>query len=364
MENEENKNTTQQKEQKKEIPLFREEALQHKKGTHLGKTLIITPISFSIWTIGISAIAIALGLFLYFGSYARRQTVPGMLVPNMGLIHVYAKAQQPGIVTQKFVHQGDKVTQGQLLYLISTEQHTLSEKGAVAQQVALLEKQIEVQKNRLSLSEKNMARYKQLLDQKFISEADYQKLYDEHLSAQILLNNMEKDLIQAKGAGDYTVRAPNDGTISALIAMVGDRVVGDKPLASIIPQGAELQGMLFVPSSAIGFVKIGQKVLLKYDAYPYQSFGLYESSISSIDKSILFPKDFDIPSTTNMPINPNAPYYRVIVSLKQQTVTVYGKPYPLTSGMTLLGEILGEKRNIWQWILEPIYSLRGSLTSQ
>lgn len=356
-------------EQKKDIPLFRQEALEHKKGSYLGKTLIISPISFSVWAFGIFLIAIALGLFLYFGKYAKRQEVVGMIITNKGLINVYPNVGQSGVVVKKYVQQGDKVTKGQLLYLISMERHTLSEQGSTAQQVELLEKQIVVQKNRLVLTEKNLVRFKQLLEQRIVSEVDYQKIYDEHLNTELALHETEKRLLEVKGTGDYAIRAPNDGIISTLVAIIGDRVTHDKPLATIIPSGAILQGMLFVRSNAIGFVKIGQKVLLKYDAYPYQRFGLYESTVVSIDKSVLYPKDFDLPTNINPDIaspygvGSNEPFYRVVVDLKIQEVMVYGKPYPLTPGMTLRGSMLGDERNIWQWIMDPIYSLRGSLTS-
>jgi membrane fusion protein len=215
------------------------------------------------------------------------------------------------------------------------------------------------------MSQKNIGRYKILLDERVISEADYQKFYQEHLDIEFVLHKTEQELINAKGAGDYAIRSPADGVVSTLIAMVGDRVVLEKPMAAIIPSGAELQGMLFVHTNAIGFVKVGQKVLLKYDAYPYQNFGLYESTVDRIDKSILYPKDFDSPVSVD-PKNTyasNEPFYRVLVNLKQQTVTVYGKPYPLAPGMTLKADMLGDRRNIWQWIMDPIYSLRGSLTS-
>lgn len=112
------------KEPQQEIPLFRKEALEHKKGSYLGKSLIITPISFTIWTFSLFAIAVLLGLFLYFGKYAKRQDVPGILIPNKGLMQVYVKSA--GIVADRFVQPGEKVIQGQLLYLISTEQHTMS----------------------------------------------------------------------------------------------------------------------------------------------------------------------------------------------------------------------------------------------
>lgn len=370
MSKEEQQNNTEEKQEgpKKDIPLFRQEALQHKKVSYLGKTLIVSPVSFTVWAVGIFIIAIALGFFLYFGKYADRKEVIGMLVPNKGLINVYA--HNHGTITDKFVKQGDEVTKGQLLYLISTEHHTLSDRGAIAQQIESLEKQIILLKDRVSIYEKNLSRYKELLTQKFASEAEYQKYYDEYLGVQIALRKTEQDLINVRGSSDYTIRAPDNGTISSLVAMVGDHVDERKLLATIIPEGAVLQGVLFVRSNAIGFIKPGQRVLLKYEAYPYQSFGLYEATVSSIDKSILSPKDIELQININPNIDSKSaiygaqePFYRVIVNLKQQTVMVYGKPVLLNPGMIIRGSIVGDERRIWQWIMDPIYRLRGSLTT-
>ena len=366
MEDENTKHNSESPNQKsnQEVPLFRKEALEHRKGSYLGQAIIISPISFSVWTIGIAIIALIITLFVVFGKYARRQEVLGILVPNKGLIHIHASA--PGIVINKFVQQGDKVAKGQLLYLISTERHTLTEQGTAEQQVETLEKQVTAYKDRLILFEKKLPDYKQLLEQKFISEIEYQKYYDDYLSIQISLREAEQKLIQAKEGTNHAIRAPEDGVISALIAFIGDYVAQDRTLATIIPKGAVLQGMLFVRSNAIGFVKVGQEVLLKYDAFPYQKFGLYESTVASIDKSVLFLKDIDLPININPEINnpySNDPFYRVIVGLKEQYIMAYGNQYLLTPGMTFRASIIGEERTIWQWILDPIYSFRGTLAS-
>lgn len=352
MDNEEN-----QKEQTK--PLFRQEALQAKKGNYFGKTLIVTPISFMVWAIGIFSIAVIIGLYLYFGEYAKRQSVDGVLVPDKGLINIYAK--NPGVVVKRFVNQGDVVKKGDLLYLISTEQEALTDRSLSVQQVELLEKQIEVQKNKIAMYEKNAAGYEDLLKQHYISELEYQKRQDEYLTAKLSLHNFEKELNQAKGGVEYAIRAPEEGTISMLITPVGDRVTSETLLGAIVPKNSQLEGQLFVPTSKAGFVKVGQKVLLKYKAYPYQRFGLYEATVNRIDKSILNPHDMQVTRTFSIPVRMEEAFYRVTVTLQQQTVNIYGKPYPLTAGMIFDGVILGEQRSIWQWIFEPIYSLKGTL---
>lgn len=372
MENQENKikpgseeeqkaqqNQNEQNEQEEDgdsTPLFRAEAMQAKKGSYFGKTLIITPVSFSIWTFGISAVALVIGLYLFFGEYSKRQTVQGILVPDKGLMTIYAKS--PGVVIKKFVTQGDKVIQGQLLYLISTEQEALGEQGLAAQQIALLEKQIEVQKNKVAMFEKSAVGYENLLKQHYISQNEYQRRQEDYFAAKLAMHDFERQISKAKGEIDYAIRAPGDGTVSTLISTIGDRVTADTILGIIIPKDSVLQARLFVPTSKAGFIKIGQKVLLKYSPYPYQRFGLYEGTVSLIDKSIIDPKENRV---FPMPVRIDEVFYRVTVTLRQQTVNVYGQPYPLTPGMLLEGIILGEKRNIWQWVMEPIYSLRGNI---
>lgn len=55
------------------------------------------------------------------------------------------------------------------------------------------------------------------------------------------------------------------------------------------------------------------------------------------------------------------PYYRVLVALDQQAILAYGKREPLRPGMRLDADILGERRRLYEWILEPIYSIRGQV---
>jgi len=200
MENEDTqKNQENQEKQDKgssETPLFRQEAIQAKKGSYFGKTLIVTPVSLSVWSFSMFFVAVAIGLYLYFGEYTKRQTVDGLLVPDKGLITIFAKT--PGTIVKKFVQQGEEVTKGQLLCLISTEQEAIAEKGFSAQQVALLERQIEVQKDKIAMFEKKAASFKELLKEHYISEVEFQKHQDDFLSAKIALNGYERELNRAK----------------------------------------------------------------------------------------------------------------------------------------------------------------------
>lgn len=53
--------------------------------------------------------------------------------------------------------------------------------------------------------------------------------------------------------------------------------------------------------------------------------------------------------------------YRVLVALDRQTITAYGKLESLRPGMLLDADILGERRRLYEWVLEPLYSVKGKL---
>ena len=126
---------------------------------------------------------------------------------------------------------------------------------------------------------------------------------------------------------------------------------------TIIPNNAKLQGELFIPQSVVGFVKKGQKVLLKYQAYPYQTFGLYEAAISTIDQSTITYED------VNLVISYKNAFYKAKIDLKNQYVSAYGKEYPIMPGMIVNVIILGEKRTLLEWISHPFHTLKSSFAS-
>lgn len=169
------------------------------------------------------------------------------------------------------------------------------------------------------------------------------------------LSLLKQKTIELKSGESYIIKASVDGRVTALQVNVGQVVSVNISLLTIIPDDAKLTAELFLPSRAIGFVKKEQKVLIKFDAFPYQQFGLYEGEISQISQSIISANEAGIPLSSNQPI------YRLKVKLKAQHITVYGKNIELQSGMQLTANIILEKRSLGQWLLAPVYSLKGGL---
>lgn len=169
------------------------------------------------------------------------------------------------------------------------------------------------------------------------------------------LAQLQERIIELKGASSYTVRAPVSGRVTALQVNTGQTVDASKPLLTIIPEDTVLYAELYLPSRAIGFVDEGQKVLLRYDAFPYQRYGLYEGRISKIASAVINPNE------ASMPVHSQEPVYKVNVELKDQFIKAYGKNMPLQSGMSVNADIILDERSLGEWLLAPLYSLRGRI---
>jgi membrane fusion protein len=54
-------------------------------------------------------------------------------------------------------------------------------------------------------------------------------------------------------------------------------------------------------------------------------------------------------------------YYRVDVRPDDAYVNVYGREQPLRASMQVEAYVLLDRRRLYEWILEPLFSLRRSL---
>jgi membrane fusion protein len=66
-----------------------------------------------------------------------------------------------------------------------------------------------------------------------------------------------------------------------------------------------------------------------------------------------------LPGAATAPNQTSEPLYRIRLKLKQQSVLAYGKPINLKPGMLLNASIILEHRRLYEWILEPLFSISG-----
>ncbi|SFD27576.1 HlyD family secretion protein [Collimonas sp. OK412] len=418
------------------MSLFREQALAAQQTKWLGDIVLVRPLSFTFLTAFAVVLAAIICAFLAWGSYTRHSTVSGQLIPDAGLIKVYAP--QSGIVIEQHVKEGQQVKAGEVLYVLSSERQSstlgatqaaissqveqrqaslrdemqktrqlqqeeragLNNKiAALGNELAKLDNQIAGQQDRVKLAQETLQRYQGLLQQDYISKEQFQQKQEDLLDQKNRQQSLERDritvgrelsaqqtelsglslkqqnqlaqidrtltstgqeLTESEAKRRIAVTAPESGTATTVIADAGQSVDGNRPLVSIVPAGAALRAELYAPSRAIGFVRPGDQVLIRYQAYPYQKFGHQKGVVESVAKTALPNNELNTIGTPAGSSN-SEPMYRINVRLASQQVTAYGKQQTLQAGMLLEADVQQEKLHLYEWVLEPLYSLTGKL---
>ncbi|WP_029147522.1 HlyD family secretion protein [Methylophilus sp. 5] len=418
-------------------PLFRHAALNAQKNHWLGTILLVRPVSYLFLTGLAILFALIVVVFMACGAYTKRSTVIGQLVPETGLIKVYAP--QLGLVVEKKVQEGQQVRQGDMLFVLSSErysdaqgsvqasisaQHTQQRQSlrdeivktrlqqhdeqqalqsrlmGISEELVRLEAQHKAQQTRLQLSAETYQRYQGLLEKNYISREQTQQKQEDWLEQSSRLESMAREqvrmqrdllarqdelssvrakhqnqiaqlersvssvsqqLTESEAKRRLVVRAPASGTATAVVANVGTAVEGSRPLVSIVPRGAKLEAHLFAPSRAVGFVRPGVPVRLRYQAYPYQKFGQATGRVVSVSRTALPASEMFTMGNLSGNNQNSEPYYRISVVLDQQTIAAYGVQQPLQAGMLLDADIMLERRRLYEWVLEPLISLTGKL---
>jgi len=263
----------------------------------------------------------------------------------------------------------------------------------VKEEILSIEREISLRKQRVASNATEVKRLKKMYQDQFIPKKDYDRSYQAHIDSQIALEQLQRNLTsktgrqwqltteikkipveldqsllsydkllaelrqklaQTRSDQSYSILAPASGRVASLIYQEGDTIKPGTPLLTILPHHVLLKATLYVPTKAAGFLHTGQEVKIRFDAFPYQKFGLHHGKIEQISKNII------IPGEITLPIDIKEPVYKVTVNLDKQTVMAFGHEHILQIGMLLKGDIVRSRSRIIDWVLEPLYSLKGN----
>lgn len=267
---------------------------------------------------------------------------------------------------------------------------------SVATEVAAIDAEAALARQRAAIAEQALRRYEELGKAGFAAATQVQQKTEDHLA---LLSNLrslerqrvvlERELVARRSevrdlpllsrsrtaqvsralssleqeAGELEARrevrivAPQAGTIAAMTSEQGQLTNPQIPLASIIPENDKLEAVLFAPSRSIGFVRTGQTVLLRYQAYPYQKFGTHRGTVTGVSQASLLAREVD--GLHPPESDDKEPLFRIKVRLDAQEVTAYGIAQHLKSGMRVDADVHLDTRRLIEWVAEPLFSITG-----
>jgi membrane fusion protein len=161
----------------------------------------------------------------------------------------------------------------------------------------------------------------------------------------------QREVSEAETRRTLVITAPVTGTATAVLADIGRVVDASSVLVSLLPEGTGLRAHLYAPSRAIGFVEVGDRVSLRYRAYPYERFGHGSGHVESVSRTALAARELTGERLSGANLG-SGPYYRVIVRPDEQTAPTVAA-LPLQAGMLLEAELNRETRKLYQWALDP-----------
>jgi membrane fusion protein len=259
-------------------------------------------------------------------------------------------------------------------------------------ELAQIDREMKLQEVRIKSAREQADRFRALAGQSFVSEAMIKQKVDEQTDQEIKLEalrrqrtQLERDLGAAKmeqpsielrsraqveqvsrqiselqegmaqneSRRETVIRSPMAGVVTNIAVNKGQSIAADSPLAVVIPKGSGMHVELLVPTRAIGFIKPGQEVLLRYEAFPYERFGQYHGVVTDVGRSVWTQGE------RVGPLSAKEPVYRVDVKMDSQNVTALGQEFALRPGMLVNADLLLEKRTLLEWIFEPVMQLKS-----
>jgi len=208
-----------------------------------------------------------------------------------------------------------------------------------------LAEEVESAQNDLDEARSDIARLEQ---DRTARDLEYQEarrgLEESKQTAAIRIGSMGRDLIGSTDSG-LVVGSPCAGTVLRMHVNARGAVVQEGDILSEMAcAGDRLQGELVLPQSGVPQVQPGQGVKLRFDAFPYQRYGVRYGLVRWLGPAGLTLSDSGA--------------FRALVDLRDDSVLVRGRMRPLLPGMGGTADIVTGRRSLVSFVFEPIRALK------
>ncbi|MEM7725987.1 MAG: HlyD family efflux transporter periplasmic adaptor subunit [Cyanobacteria bacterium P01_A01_bin.45] len=149
------------------------------------------------------------------------------------------------------------------------------------------------------------------------------------------------------------VRSPIDGKIFEFpINKPGQVVKIGQRIARIAPRDTNYILKAQMPIQDSGFLKVGMPVKIKFDAYPFQEYGISTGKVTWISpdsKAIATPQG-------------RMENFELEIALDKQYIQNSGKRIPIKGGQTATAEVIVRQRRVIDYVLDPFKRLQAGNT--
>lgn len=173
--------------------------------------------------------------------------------------------------------------------------------------------------------------------------------------AQQELNDVEQAIARTKEALNRaedqvdrtTITSPIDGVVKSLKNhTLGGVIQPGATVMEIVPQSENLVIEAHLNPNDIGFVSVGQEVLVKVNTYDFSRYGGLNGTVQSISADSL------------MNEATHEPYFLVRVRTDRNYLGTDANSFPITAGMQVMVDIKTGEKSVMEYLLKPVIMLQ------
>lgn len=160
---------------------------------------------------------------------------------------------------------------------------------------------------------------------------------------------------QEHKTGLLELRAPQAGVVKDLAThTVGTVVSPGTVLLLLVPEKEPLVAEVMVRNEDVGFVFPQQAVKVKLVPYSFEKYGMIDGEIVHVDADASNADQSRSKDAGAKDAPPPTMTYKVLVALKEQTLTAQGEKLKLAAGMQVVAEIHQGRRSVLEYLLSPV----------
>ena len=156
------------------------------------------------------------------------------------------------------------------------------------------------------------------------------------------------------------IKSPVNGVVKNVqINTVGGVIQAGQAILEIVPVDDELVVEAYVKPADVAFLHVGQAALVKLSAYDFSKYGGLEGVLEHVSPDTL--TDDRQRRFGSTPVDLQEGYYRILVRIKDQSLTRQGSKIQPSAGMTATVEIRTGEKTVLEYLIRPLLQVRQAL---
>ncbi|AUU83722.1 HlyD family secretion protein [Leclercia sp. LSNIH1] len=226
-----------------------------------------------------------------------------------------------------------------------------------------------------SLYFQQQSAYQSLVSQKMqletqLTQANSDKVtkaadFDNQISGQNnQINDFKNQLVESNANGNIIIKATIDGKIESLAVTKGQMVENGSSLAQIKPTGnIEYYLIIWLPNNAIPYIKKGDIINIRYDAFPADKFGQFPGEVLTLSSVPASRQEMaEYTNVSNGSNQQDLALYKAIIKIKNKEFNYNGKVLTLSNGLKAQAAVFLEERPLYMWMFTPFYKIMQSVS--